>query len=249
MALLGRGSRQSRRRDPEAQMTVVEHLEDLRRALIISIVAWVVGTIVAYVFWHDEFQFLLHRAGLQQAIFLNVTGGFMFGLRLAFYVGILVAAPVILWQMWWFVSPGLLQHEKRIFFPLVFFSYLFFLGGVAAALFALPIFIKILTFPGFFAPIELRYLPDISQLFSFILLICLGFGLVFELPVVLYALGRMGIIDSRWLYRHRLYWVLALGLLANLMTPGADPITPLIMFIPLWVFWEGAALALRLSGR
>ena len=72
---------------------------------------------------------------------------------------------------------------------------------------------------------------------------------MFELPVVLYTLGLLKIISSRWLYKHRLYWVIALGLIANVMTPGVDPFTPLLVFIPLWIFWEGTALLLKLSGR
>ena len=113
-------------------------------------------------------------------------------------------------------------------------------------MFSLPLFIRVLT--GF-APPDVHYLPAGDELLGFILLITIAFGLVFELPVVLYTLGLLRIITSRWLYRHRIYWVVALGLAANFMTPGADPLTPLLVFIPLYIFWEGTTLLLKLTGH
>ncbi len=245
MALLKR----SGTRDPEARMTVVEHLEDLRRSLIVSVVGWFVCSAAAYGFWHPIYEFLIHRAGIPRAYFFYPTGGFMLGLKIALYTGVLGALPIVIWQGWRFVGPGLLPHEKRTFFPLTVATYVFFLMGVSAALFSLPLFIKILTYPGFFAPSNFKYLPSGDDLWNFVLLITIAFGLVFELPVVLYTLGRLGIVKSRWLYKHRVYWIIGLGLLANVMTPGADPITPLILFIPLWIFWEGTSLLLKLQGR
>ena len=100
-----------------------------------------------------------------------------------------------------------------------------------------------------FAPADASYLPDISGLVSFVLLMVIGFGIVFELPVVLFVLGMMRIISSRWLYKNRVYFFLGLGLLANFLTPGVDPLTPMIMFIPLYIFFEGTALLLRIMGR
>jgi sec-independent protein translocase protein TatC len=249
MALLIRGRRKpARSRDDEARMSIVEHLEDLRRALIISLVGWVVATIVAFVVWQRILEFLIVRAGLQKSgiYFFAPTGAFMLGLKIAFVVGLVGAAPIIFWQIWWFVSPGLHEHEKRLVMPLVAATTFFFLVGVGFALFALPLIMRVLT--GF-APPDVHFLPDGSQLLGFILLIVLAFGLVFELPVVLYTLGALRIISSRWLYRHRAYWLIGLGLLANFMTPGADPLTPLLVFVPLYVFWEATALLLKLTGR
>lgn len=250
MALLHRG-RRATPRDEEARMSIVEHLEDLRRALIISVAGWLVATIVAFVFWQRELQFLIDRAGLGKTglYFLAPAGGFTLGLKIAFVVGLVAAAPIIFWQIWWFVSPGLHQHEKRLILPMIGATSVFFLMGVSFALFSLPLFMKILT-GSLFVPTDLlHYFPEGDQLLGFIFLITIAFGLVFELPIVLYALGMMRIISSRWLYRNRLYWVVGLGILANFMTPGVDPLTPLLVFIPLYAFWEGTALVLKLSGR
>src|SRR3989442_1627677 len=92
-------------------------------------------------------------------------------------------------------------------------------------------------------------LADVSELVGFILIMVIGFGIVFELPVVLIVLGALRIISSRWLYKNRVWWFLGLGLASNFLTPGVDPLTPLIVFIPLYFFFEASALILKLSGR
>jgi sec-independent protein translocase protein TatC len=249
MALLFRGRRSSLdSRGDDARMTIVEHLEDLRRALIISLIGWMAATIVAYVFYRPILEFLIQRAGLQKTglIFLAPTGGFMLGLKIAFVVGLVGAAPILFWQAWWFISPGLHEHEKRLALPLIAATTFFFLVGVAFAMFALPLIMRVLT--GF-APPDVHYLPDGDKLLGFIFLITIAFGLVFELPVVLWTMGMMRIITSRWLYRTRAYWLIGLGILANFMTPGADPLTPLLVFVPLYVFWEATALLLKITGH
>ena len=253
MALLIRGRRKSQaRRDDDARMSVVEHLEDLRRALIISLIGWAVMTVVAYVFHNQILQLVIARTNVHSIVgnaplVVNTpTGAFMVGLKIALVVGLVAAAPVIIWQIWWFVSPGLHQHEKRLVLPLVLATSFFFLLGAAFAFFALPLIMRVLL--GFGAG-EIQYLPFADELLGFVALITISFGLVFELPVVLYVLGALRIISSRWLYRHRAYWLIGLGLLANLMTPGGDPLTPLIVFVPMYVFWEATALLLKLTGR
>jgi sec-independent protein translocase protein TatC len=229
-------------------MSIVEHLEDMRRALIISVAGWLLATVVAFFFWQRILEWLIFRAGLQKTglFFFAPTGAFMLGLKIAFVVGLVGAAPIIFWQIWWFISPGLHEHEKKLVLPLVGATTFFFLVGVGFAMFALPLIMKVLT--GF-APPDVHFLPDGEKLLGFIFLITIAFGIVFELPVVLYTLGMLRIISSRWLYRHRFYWMVGLGLLANFMTPGADPLTPLLVLVPLLIFWEATALLLKLTGR
>jgi sec-independent protein translocase protein TatC len=227
-------------------MSVIEHLEALRRALIIAIAAWTIATIVAWFFSSMALSLLIHRAGLENAVFLSPTGAFFLRFKVALYLGVIIAAPVIFWQVWWFVSPGLYRHEKRIIVPLIAATSVFFLMGVGFALFALPLFMRVLLS---FAPPDLRFLPVGDDLLGFILALALAFGLVFEMPVILWTLGMLRIISTRWLYRNHAYWIVGLGLLANIMTPGLDPLTPLIVFVPLVIFWEGTALLLKLSGR
>src|SRR5207253_4496611 len=245
MALLTR-RRQPRKVD-DSRMSVIEHLEALRRALIISCVGWLAATVAAYVVHNQVFVFLIDRAHLPvDPTLMEPTAGVFIGFRIAFYLGLVVASPIIFWQLWWFISPGLHAHEKRLILPLIAATTFFFLVGVAFAIYALPLFMGIMSALN---PPETTPLWTADSIISFTLALVLAFGVVFELPVVLYTLGMLRVISSRWLYQHRLYWVIALGLIANVMTPGIDPFTPLLVFIPLWIFWEGTALLLKLSGR
>lgn len=237
------------RADPEpAEMTLIEHLEDLRKTLIWALGAWVVATLICLLppVWRSVVEFLVRRGGVTEAYYTAPTGAFVLALKLAATMGFIAAFPVIAQRIWWFVSPGLHRHERRLVLPLFLATILFFALGVAFSIVALPLFVKILT--GF-APPDLRYLPFVDQYIGFVMFLALGFGIVFELPVVIYVLGRFGIVSSKSLYSKRPHWILGLGLAANFLTPGADPLTPLIMFIPLYLFWEGAVLVLKLTGR
>lgn len=227
-------------------MTVIEHLEALRRALIISLVAWAVTTVGAFFISGQVIKLLIVRSGVGHGIYLQPTGGVVIQLKVALYIGLVIAAPVVIQQIWWFVSPGLHRQERRFMLPLIVATIVFFAIGVAVAIFALPIYIHVLNL---LAPPDTSYLPDIGELIGFVLIMVIGFGLVFELPVVLFVLGMLRIISSRWLYKNRVWWFLGLGLVANFLTPGVDPFTPLVMFVPLYLFFEGSALLLKLMKR
>jgi sec-independent protein translocase protein TatC len=227
-------------------MSVIEHLEALRRVLIVIIAAWAVTTIAAFFVSGQVVEWLVSRAGLGKAIYLGPGSFVLTRLQVALYIGLIVAAPIVIQQIWWFVSPGLHRHERRLTLPLIVASIVFFALGVAVALYALPLYIRVLNS---FAPPNVTYLADVTELVGFILIMVIGFGVVFELPVVLIVLGMLRIISSRWLYKNRVWWFLALGIVANFLTPGVDPLTPLLMFVPLYVFYEASALILKLSGR
>ncbi|HEX4212913.1 MAG TPA: twin-arginine translocase subunit TatC [Candidatus Dormibacteraeota bacterium] len=227
-------------------MTIMEHLQDLRRALIISALAWVVAAAVMWFFSNDILSFMQHRAALKHLVYLTPTGGFTIRFQVALYAGTLVACPIIFWQLWWFVAPGLHVREKRVILPLVFATTFFFLVGVGFAFWAMPLFFHVLKS---FSPPGFEYIANATDLLSFMLAICIAFGIVFELPVVLWTLGMLGIISSAWLWKQRLYWVIGLGVIANLMTPGFDPFTPLIVFIPLVFLFFGTLLLLKISGK
>lgn len=227
-------------------MSIMEHLEALRRMLIVSMAAWAVATVAAAFVSGHVISLLVTQAGLTNAIYLQPAGGVLLQLKVALYIGIVLGSPVVIQQIWWFVSPGLHPHERRFILPLIVATIVFFLIGVSVAVFALPLYLKVLN--GL-SPQHVTYLPDISSLISFVLLMVIGFGLVFELPVVIFVLGMMRIISSRWLRKNRPWWFLGLALLANFLTPGVDPVTPMIMFVPLYVFYEGTSLLLRLLRR
>ena len=145
------------------------------------------------------------------------------------------------------MSPGLHMHEKRVVLPMIIATSFFFVLGVGFCFYSLPLILHVLN--GFAPTGVLNYLPIGDEFIGFLLGLCIAFGVVFELPVILWTLGMLRIISSRWLWKNRLYWILGLGLLSNLMTPGADPLTPLIVFVPLVTFWGGVTLLLRFTGR
>lgn len=236
--------------DDDRRMTVVEHLEELRRVLIISMIAWLAATIVAFVFHAQLFDFLvrpltsvLGRTNhiTPAPIFTTPTEGLTIPIKISAIAGILGALPVILWQVWTFVAPGLRPVERRFVGPFIASAVLLFAAGATFAYFVMPIGLNFLaTFLGSSA----IYLPDINAYLSFLLLLVIAFGVTFELPVVIVLLGVLGIVSSRLLRRRRkVIWV-AIIAAALVVTPGADPYTPTALFIPLILFFEASILIL-----
>ncbi len=235
----------------ERRMTIVEHLEELRRVLIISSIAWVVATVLAFIFHGAIFDFLLQPLTsvlgktnnhiTSTAVFTSPTEGLTIPIKISAIVGLIGALPVILWQTWTFVAPGLRPVEKKFVGPFIASAFLLFAGGAAFAYFVMPIGLNFLA--TFLGPSAI-YLPDINAYLSFLLLLIIAFGVTFELPVVINLLGVLGIVSSRLLRRKRKgIWV---GIIAGalIVTPGADPYTPTALFIPLIVFFEASVLIL-----
>jgi sec-independent protein translocase protein TatC len=235
----------------ERRMTIVEHLEELRRVLIISSIAWLITTVVAFIFHGAIFDFLLHPLQsvliktnnhiTSTAVFGSPTEGLTIPIKISAIIGIVGALPIVLWQVWGFVSPGLRPVERKFVGPFIASALLLFAGGAAFAYFVMPIGLNFLaTFLGSSAV----YLPDINSYLSFLLLLIIAFGVTFELPVVIILLGLLGIVSSSLLRRKRKgIWVgIIIG--ALVVTPGADPYTPTALFIPLIVFFEASILIL-----
>ncbi|HEX4755956.1 MAG TPA: twin-arginine translocase subunit TatC [Candidatus Dormibacteraeota bacterium] len=235
----------------ERRMTIVEHLEELRRVLIISFIAWIAATAAAFVFHSAIVDFLLRPLTTvlgktnnhitSTAIFTSPTEGLTIPIKISMIVGLVGALPIVLWQAWGFVSPGLRPVERKFVGPFIASALLLFAGGAAFAYFVMPIGLNFLaTFLGNSAV----YLPDINSYLSFLILLIVAFGVTFELPVVIVLLGLLGIVSSRMLRRKRkVIWVgIIIG--AMLVTPGADPYTPTALFIPLIIFFEASILVL-----
>jgi sec-independent protein translocase protein TatC len=235
----------------ERRMTIVEHLEELRRVLMISMGAWVLATVLAFVF-HDyvlgailrPLKLVLHNAHsiVSSAIFTSPTEGLTVPIKVAAITGFVVALPIIMWQVWSFVSPGLRPVERKFAWPFALSAVVLFAAGGAFAFFVMPIGLNFLaTFLGSNA----SYFPDIDQYLSFFLLLVVIFGITFELPVVIVLLGLLGLVSSKWLAsRRRAIWVIII-FAALVVTPGADPFTPTALFVPLIALFETSLLVLR----
>jgi sec-independent protein translocase protein TatC len=235
----------------ERRMTIVEHLEELRRVLIISSIAWLVATIAAFIFHAQILDFLLrplttvlgktHNHLTSQAVFTTPTEGLTIPIKISMIVGLLGALPVLVWQTWTFVAPGLRPVERKFVGPFIASALLLFAAGAAFAYFVMPVGLNFLaTFLGGSAV----YLPDINSYLSFLVLLIVAFGVTFELPVVIVLLGILGIVSSRLLRRRRKEIWVGIIIAALLVTPGADPYTPTALFIPLIVFFEVSVLVL-----
>jgi sec-independent protein translocase protein TatC len=234
----------------ERRMTIVEHLEELRRVLIISIAAWFVGTIVAFIFNGFVLDLLLRPLHLvlahlhsivPGAIFTSPTEGLSVPIKIATIVGFILAFPIICWQTWSFVSPGLRPVERKFAGPFIASAIVLFAGGAAFAYFVMPLGLGFLA--GFLGNNAI-YFPDINQYFSFFLLLVVIFGVTFEMPVVLVLLGLLHIISSDWLRRHRRVAIVVIIAAAAIITPGADPFTPVALAVPLLVLYEVSILVL-----
>jgi sec-independent protein translocase protein TatC len=232
------------------RMTVVEHLEDLRRALLISAVAWILATVAAFIFHGAIVEFLLRPLTTvlgrtnhitSTAIFTSPTEGLTIPIKISAIVGLVGSLPVILWQAWGFLAPGLRPVERKFVGPFIASALVLFVAGAAFAYFVMPIGLNFLaTFLGNSAV----YLPDINAYLSFLLLLIAAFGLTFELPVVIILLGVVGLVSSRLLRRKRKGIWVGIIVAALVVTPGADPYTPTALFVPLILFFEASVLIL-----
>ena len=232
-------------------MTIVEHLEELRRVLIISAIAWTITTTAAFIFHAQIFAFLLHPLTdvlgktnnhiTSTAIFTSPTEGLTIPIKIAAIAGLIGAMPIILWQLWTFIAPGLRPAERKFVGPFIGSALILFAAGAAFAYFVMPIGLNFLaTFLGSSAV----YLPDINSYFSFLLLLILAFGITFELPIAIILLGLLGIVSSRLLRRKRKGIWVAIIAAALIVTPGADPYTPTALLIPLILLFEASILVL-----
>ena len=178
-------------------LPLLEHLEELRQRLIRVFASVLIFSIIAYVFSDRLVDLVVRPAGV--VYFREPTGAFMVRIKISLFLGILASMPVLLYHFWKFVVPGLYEHESRYLTPIIVFGTLFFFGGAAFCFFlVVPI---AMDFLQEFATENLKAWIDIKEYFSFVFWLCLAFGAVFELPIVAFFLGRIGIISSRMLSR------------------------------------------------
>jgi len=161
--------------------------------------------------------------------------------------GILLASPVIFWQIWAFIAPGLYRHEKRVVLPFSLLSSVCFLGGAAFGYYVVfpPAFRFLMGYTTDF----LSALPTVTEYFSLSLRLLIAFGVIFELPVFMVLLAKLGIVDQPFLSRNRKYAFLLSFIIAAILTPTPDVVNQLLMAVPLVILYEVSIVAVRLFGR
>ncbi|MEW5734693.1 MAG: twin-arginine translocase subunit TatC [Thermodesulfobacteriota bacterium] len=225
--------------EDDARMTLIEHLEELRLRLMYSLIAVAVGFVICYAFRERIFVLLARplfsAMKNDKLIFTSLTEPFFVYLKAAGVGGVMLALPVILYQVWRFVAPGLYAKERRLVLPLVFLSTLFFLGGASFGYFVVfPMgFSVLLNFAGS----HMEALPSVKEYFSLAVLMLFAFGLIFELPLVIVAFVRFGLVSVTSLRKNRKYAILAFFIVGAILTPP-DPLSQVAMAVPLCVLYE-----------
>ena len=220
--------------DPD-KMTFLEHLDELRVRLIHAVVALCVGFGACWFFRERLFHFFTQplRVAYPNVEFIvtSPAEAVMLYMKMAFFAGIFAVAPYILYQVWAFVAPGLYSHEKAYALPFIVVGSLLFLGGGAFGHFWLfPLTFRFLV--AFGGP-DIKFLPRVSEYFTFYSWFLLGLGLVFQLPVVVFVLSRIGVVTPGFLLRKFKYAVLIAFLVAAIITPTPDVVTQSLLALPM----------------
>jgi sec-independent protein translocase protein TatC len=226
----------------DSSMSLIEHLVELKRAVVISLFALGIGFAVCMVFAEEIFTVLAQpmedalakREGGGNMTIIAPLEGVMTWLRVGFFGGVVLSFPVIAYQIWWFIAPGLEPREKRRITPLVFASVLLMLLGASFGYFVIfrfgfPFFLSIMS-SGAEANISL------ASYFSTSLKLMVGFGVCFQLPVVIYFCARMGLLDARDMIEKFRYGIVIIFMVSAFMTPP-DPMTQVLMAAPLTVLY------------
>ena len=237
--------------ETEDKIPFTAHLEELRSRLITCFVAVGVGFALSYGFKEKLFQILTQplitvmKEG-ETLIYTGLPEAFFTFLKVSFLSGLMLASPVIIYQFWMFIAPGLYDREKRLLVPIVLLSSIFFVGG--------SLFGYFIVFPyGFdfflgFATETIRPMPSMKEYLSFSAKLLLAFGLVFELPLVITFLAKLGIVTVPFLKKNRKYALLLFFVGAAILTPP-DVVTQIMMALPLMVLYEISIIGARIFGR
>lgn len=232
---------------PPVEMTLVAHLVELRNRIFISVFALLPGTVIGFIFSDRLIEIL--KAPLptkDPLITLGLTEPFMIHLQIALTVGVILAMPVILYQLWRFISPGLSPKERAAARPWVPMALFFFAMGVGVAYFILP------YASGFlygFQTADLKLMLTADAYFGFVTILFLAFGVVMEFPIVLVLLSKVGIVSSALLRRSRRRAVLGVTIFSAMVTPGADLVSPIVMAVTMYGLYEVSIVMIRLGGR
>lgn len=228
----------------DQKMTLIEHLEELRRRIIVMFLSLVVAISVGYIFSWDILGFLKEpaaKAGIPLNLYYQtVLEPFMVRFRIAMYAAIVLALPVIIYEVIAFIAPALRKRERRFMFYALFFIIIFFLAGVAFCyMYILPVGLKWLTgqSDGQIAPVLMA-----GQYVSFVALLMVGVGLSFETPLVVWLVVRLGIVTPQKLHKNWRIGVIIILAFAALITPDWNPVTMLLVAAPMFLLYEGSIL-------
>jgi sec-independent protein translocase protein TatC len=241
-------------------MTLVEHLDELRHRLIVSMVAIAIAAAVGWFLYGPILHLLLRPycdyvlrlpKNLRPASgcrlnYFSALEPMIIKLKIVLYTGVVIALPVLLYQLWMFIVPGLTRRERRMAWPFIAASLFLFALGATFAYLTLPRGLNFLL--GFAGPSFTAVLQG-SQFIFFVVLVALAFGISFEFPVLLVCLELVGVLSTEKLRHWRRYSILGIAIFAAIITPSSDPYTMLALMIPMCLFYEAAIIIGRLLKR
>lgn len=230
-------------------MSLLEHLEELRRRLIIIVAAVLLAAIVAFVFSQQAIDLLIRPlpAGYEKLYFTGVADAFGVRTKVALFLGVAIAMPIILFHVWRFITPGLTLGERRVVWPLLFAALGLFVLGMAVGYVIVPFALSFLL--SFAEPGKIEPLLTISEYIGFITTLMLAFGLMMEFPILLIVLARVGILSYSRIAAQRRFVILGITIFAIVVTPGGDPFSPTILGVVMYVLFEISLLVIRFVRR
>lgn len=235
-------------------MTLTAHLRELRNRLLVSVSAVVVGAVVGIVYYNpilellkDPYEKAAAKLDLEALLTLSgITAPLTFQLMIGLVVGVIIASPVWLYQIWAFITPGLHQQERRYAVIFSLTAGPLFMAGAALAYIVMPIGMEVLLN---FTPENVTNLNDLGQYLQFILRLLLVFGVAFELPVFLVLLNFAGVVTGARLGRWRRGAIFGIFVFSAVATPTGDPITMLLLAVPMWLLFEGAVVICKIHDK
>jgi len=235
----------------DEKMPLTAHLEELRKRLIVCLITIAVGFGVSYFFKEKLFFFLAkpledHLPEGSSMQYIGIPEAFLTYLKICLFSGLFLAIPVIMHQIWKFTAPALYEKEKRYLIPFVFFSTVFFLGGASFCYYI--VFPFVFQFFMGFSEASLKAMPAIRQYLSFITRLLIAFGLVFEMPIFFFFLGRVGLVNYKSLARQRRIAFVLVFLAGALLTPP-DVVSQLLLAGPLLILFEISIQIVRITGK
>ena len=238
--------------DQSGKMSFLEHLDELRKRIIWSLVGVAVGVIISCFFVKEIYSFVMDpmqqllRPG-ETLVYTEPTEAFALYLKLAVISGLMIASPIVMTQVWLFIAPGLYSHEKKFAVPFVLLSTVSFIAGAAFSHYV--VFRMSWKFFDSFAGDSLTFMPRIEPAFGLYIKMLLGFGLVFQMPAIVLFMARMGLITARFLWRNFKYAILIIFIAAAILTPDASPVTQTAMAAPMILLYLLSILLAWLFGK
>jgi len=224
----------------DEKMPVIDHLEELRSRLIKCFIAVIAGFIISYLFSQQLFSFLTYplvkampKGG--KLIYTSLQEAFVTYMKISFFAGLFLAAPVIFYQLWKFIVPGLYKRERTYVVPFVIAACIFFIMGASFAFFvAFPFAFKFFLS---FTTERIEALPSMKEYLSLCISLIIAFGITFELPVIMFFLARMGLVNHTKLKKSRKYAFLIIACAAAFLTPP-DMLSMFLLIVPLYILYE-----------